>query len=737
MYTAAPAFLSELFRSITIMTIIGSVVALLLLLAKPILRHRLPKSAQYYMWLVVIISLLVPLSRLIILPDTMVLGFNAIHEVVGQNVLSTDEALQRQAALNPIMGAPNMENAPAIPSATHNLSSDSLPATSPGLLAQISTILMLVYPWVALTTILFNIAGYIRYTMKVRRYNFSAAQYERFILKHLLRPSRMKRIPRLYRNTLIETPMLIGLFKPAIILPDWEYTEEQMQSILLHEIIHLRRMDIIIKWVSLFACAVHWFNPIVWVERREISRACELSCDEAVIKNMDNHTKQNYGETLIYVAADTKTPLTVLSTTMCEEKRELKERLISIMKNKNYTKMAVLASALIFIVVTLVACMLATGTETGNGSASSQVRETSNYLEESRASDNEIDSISLIEENSENNETENMGSETSHENYEPGIQGEILPDSDSSPDGLTIADDEAEWNNPWQVYPSGEERIFTFNDGTIATTSGYVNSSISDDKNGRITFWEGFEVQLTNGVVVNIPVSLSSIWVNDNIVSIEVINTGDAYLIDLNGDIVAIPQGSSINNNGNFITLGGVASVDPPQANDANDEMVNWDDISQFISWHHSYDSALGPNGYAPEVNTLFAIYRTWQMESMLGNVFEANVEKGGFMIRTSLVVNAVSYLYDIDGNSVEYDDFYIDENNPGYYWMPEAFSAGNALFDIHRETLTYNGGRYTFDVSMYNGDSYTDALTFTYEFEPVIYRVEVECYRFIGAVLK
>jgi len=67
--------------------------------------------------------------------------------------------------------------------------------------------------------------------------------------------------------------------------------------------------------MSLLACDVHWFNPIVWISRQEISRAFELSCDEAVFSSMDNRAKQNYGETLICSTANSKTPLAVLSTT--------------------------------------------------------------------------------------------------------------------------------------------------------------------------------------------------------------------------------------------------------------------------------------------------------------------------------------------------------------------------------------------------------------------------------------
>ena len=362
MIFGAPEFLSGLFRTIAIMSIIGSIVILMLLLIKPIVKHRLPKSAQYYLWIVVLAVLLIPLSNAIALPADVAPGVNVIHNVVERNVISTDEARSRQ-----LMGTADMGTTPNfnLPAADPMLPSGNIADVSPGLFTQVSTALMLLYPLVVLLILLFTVVGYIRFTAKVRRFNLEAEWVEKAILRDIAISNNIKHTPRLYRNTFVTTPMLIGLFKPVIILPDKEYTEKQLHSILLHEVIHFKRLDIIIKWVSLLACAVHWFNPIVWIARREISRACELSCDEAVIRNMDNHGKQNYGETLICVAGDAKTPLTVLSTTMCEEKRELKERLAAIMESKKYTKFAVLASAIVILIVTLVACTLGAGTATG------------------------------------------------------------------------------------------------------------------------------------------------------------------------------------------------------------------------------------------------------------------------------------------------------------------------------------------------------------------------------------
>lgn len=117
------------------------------------------------------------------------------------------------------------------------------------------------------------------------------------------------------------------------------------------------------KWLSVLACSLHWFNPLAWCARREIDRACELACDEAVIRKFDADGKQFYGDTLIAVAVDSKMPRTVLSTTMCERKKSLKERFGAIMEYKKPTRVAIIVSAVLIITAVLTACALGAGSE--------------------------------------------------------------------------------------------------------------------------------------------------------------------------------------------------------------------------------------------------------------------------------------------------------------------------------------------------------------------------------------
>jgi len=228
-------------------------------------------------------------------------------------------------------------------------------------------VFIIVYPLMAMAVLLENILSYARFAGIIRRNRTRARKdelYEYVGLCGDVVP------PRLYRSTLATTPMLVGFFKPEIVLPDREYSEAELRSVLRHELIHLRRRDIVVKWLSVFVCALHWFNPVVWLARREIDRACELSCDEAAIRDLDNDGKQDYGNTLISVAADIKASRAVLSTTMCEEKEALKERLYSIMMHQKLTRAAKCVSTVVIIISACIVCILGAGATAPSGPGS-------------------------------------------------------------------------------------------------------------------------------------------------------------------------------------------------------------------------------------------------------------------------------------------------------------------------------------------------------------------------------
>lgn len=147
-------------------------------------------------------------------------------------------------------------------------------------------------------------------------------------------------------NPLVATPMLVGYFHPCIILPRADVSKEAFQYIVMHELTHYKRRDIVYKWLVQLAVCLHWFNPFVYVMRREIELACEFACDEAVIRRAGYGRAKDYGETLLgaMVAVGAyREPLAAV--TMSANKEILKERLGAIMNSGKKTKLAAVITA--------------------------------------------------------------------------------------------------------------------------------------------------------------------------------------------------------------------------------------------------------------------------------------------------------------------------------------------------------------------------------------------------------
>mgnify|MGYP000856616860 CR=1 FL=1 len=315
----------------------------------------------------VLVALLVPFSAFISVPVNT--PMTSVKEIIDDNVKTTQEWYEERAKTQ------------------YNLPFDDLEAEE-----QVDIIFqdskwwmnstLLTTPIVCgITTFLIAIFSYLVYIYKLRRRRLPAHESETAILRMLVQGERM---PNLFRNGYAPTPMLVGIIRPTIYLPDIEYSDVQLYNILIHELTHLRRHDIIVKWITAFAVHIHWFNPIVYFVRREIDRACELACDEAVIKNLDDDGKQHYGDTLISVASDKRLPKTVLSTTMCEEKKALKERLGAIMKHKRFSIRAIVVSGILVITVLCGAIILSASAQRQNdlSKASDIVGKTYTYEKE-------------------------------------------------------------------------------------------------------------------------------------------------------------------------------------------------------------------------------------------------------------------------------------------------------------------------------------------------------------------
>ena len=97
----------------------------------------------------------------------------------------------------------------------------------------------------------------------------------------------------------IDTPFVLGVFRPRIYLPSALAEDDKVEFVIAHEKAHIRRRDHWWKLLGFLLLTVYWFNPLIWVAYILLCRDIELACDEHVIGSLNEGEKRTYSEALL------------------------------------------------------------------------------------------------------------------------------------------------------------------------------------------------------------------------------------------------------------------------------------------------------------------------------------------------------------------------------------------------------------------------------------------------------
>jgi len=100
--------------------------------------------------------------------------------------------------------------------------------------------------------------------------------------------------PDIIQTATVKTPCCFGVLRKKIMIPDKLYTEEQLRFILLHECSHLKNNDILVKNLINILCALYWWNPCVYLLKKDLSQSLEIRCDLTAVKELDHQLKGDY-----------------------------------------------------------------------------------------------------------------------------------------------------------------------------------------------------------------------------------------------------------------------------------------------------------------------------------------------------------------------------------------------------------------------------------------------------------
>ena len=345
------------------LTLSGSVLALLLLCLRYVVLRRMPSTVYYYAWLLVLLRFAVPLPGLI----PAAAETNLPEPAVSSQSIIQDRGDQLPDLLrqNTVPGElPAASSESVIPAQPAEISGMQLPAAAPKTTVDWRSPGLWLSVWAigAVLSLGLTVLPYLKFTHRLRH---KLHRPDRFTCE--LYASVPGRKPALFCSDSVRTPLMFGVFSPKIVLPESVYDEALLPDILRHELMHYRRFDTFYKWIAVAILSAHWFNPLSWFILKELNRACELSCDEMLLRSMTQGEKQSYGNTLLSMAATSALPAGVVATTFATEKRNLKERLVQIMNYNKKSRARTLAAVLALVL--LIGCGMAAGPAAGKAEA--------------------------------------------------------------------------------------------------------------------------------------------------------------------------------------------------------------------------------------------------------------------------------------------------------------------------------------------------------------------------------
>lgn len=315
------------------MSLAGSLIILAIVVVRTLIKYHLPKTTLLLLWTVALLRLLLPFS--IPAPFSAYNVLNKIQQhITSSEIFSVPGTPSIQSVtLSQFEWQPDPPSyRTIIQAATDSPDLDRVQSFKLSLSSSQSDIWKIV--WLLGFSIL---ATGISFTHLRRRHDYLAAlplpEKDALVIHKSF--SGLRNI-KVCQSDKILSPMTYGLIKPVILLPKTlnSQNENRLNYILAHEIVHIRRRDVLIKAVLVFTLCLHWFNPLVWLMFYLFNRDLELSCDEIVVRKFGQQTRSDYAMTLISMLENKNR---LLSLTHGFSRNAITERIKAVMRSREFT----------------------------------------------------------------------------------------------------------------------------------------------------------------------------------------------------------------------------------------------------------------------------------------------------------------------------------------------------------------------------------------------------------------
>jgi beta-lactamase regulating signal transducer with metallopeptidase domain len=335
------------FKMVLVLSVAGGLITVLLFLLRPLTRRFFYQTWRYRMCILALLFFLLPVG----------MAGNSLYNALPDQSAPPEESqavstLADAAAALPVTGSAmsntttqSITPSPEMDTDTGISLSDALP--------------FLPYIWLIGVFLSIGINGF-RYARFRRRLNRTCLPADETVYPLLEAEKAAQRVSgkiRLLTSDAVKTPMLTGIFRTLLILPEVEANERELSAIFRHELIHYRCRDLWIKTALLLTQAIHWFNPLIYLLAGELETSCELSCDEQVVRDMSMEDRRFYGETILNMLGRVAEKRAGVYATFAETKKGIERRLTLMLSFKKMSRHTAVFSVAIAMLCIIAGCI--------------------------------------------------------------------------------------------------------------------------------------------------------------------------------------------------------------------------------------------------------------------------------------------------------------------------------------------------------------------------------------------
>lgn len=326
--------LQEVFKVILSLSLMGSIVAAAIFLLKRLFGKRLSPGWHYYIWMLLVLRLTLPYTPQIPLPGISFSSYMPIHDFspYKPEIKAEGDTLLPPKQGNNTSETKVIENAPGGAQVPRDESTGRtvVQEEARGLNYRIVSIVWLAGV-LAMLVYFLSIHIWLRKTLH-RQIQCSDADINR-ILEECRQRTGVRTPVSIVYDTCERTPFLFGLLRPKLLLSSKvadKLTQEEIRYVFLHELVHLKRKDVWVNWISILVQSLHWFNPLIWYAFYKMRQDCEVSCDAQVLRHIHPEEHVRYGQTLINLVKVFSISGSIPGTTGITERSQTKRRIIMI-----------------------------------------------------------------------------------------------------------------------------------------------------------------------------------------------------------------------------------------------------------------------------------------------------------------------------------------------------------------------------------------------------------------------